>query len=139
VDFAVEQVADMRASPAVCAGEAAPKRVRRRTLTKVDRRGRLGRRIAELAAIYTAALGADELSPMRRLRVAEAAELKAVAELARGDYMRGDARGSLDDIVRLERRAEQAVKALGIIDAAKPKPPTLAEYLATKRNETAEA
>jgi hypothetical protein len=51
--------------------------------------------------------------------------------------MRGDARGSLDDIVRLERRAEQAVKALGIIDAAKPKPPTLAEYLAAKRTEAA--
>jgi hypothetical protein len=139
VDFAVEYDADSAPKLVARVGASAPKRVRRRTLTKVDRRGRLGRRIAELAAIYTAALGADELSPMRRLRVAEAAELKAVAELARGDYMRGDARGSLDDIVRLERRAEQAVKALGIIDAAKPKPPTLAEYLATKRNETAEA
>ena len=68
---------------------------------------------------------------MRRLMVAEAAELKAVAELARGDYMRGNARGSLDDIVRLERRAEQAVRALGIIEAKrKPRRSLLARLAA---------
>jgi len=90
-----------------------PRRCRRLTLTKVDKRFRLGRRIAELAAIFTSALPADEMTPMKRLRVDEAAQLKALAEKARGDYLR-DGAGGLDDILRIERKADQAVRALGI-------------------------
>ena len=59
---------------------------------------------------------------MKRLRIGEAAQLKALAELARGDYMR-DGAGSLDDIVRVERKASAAESALGIVErsaAAKP-------------------
>ena len=99
-------------------GSTAPKRDRRLTLTRIDRRGRLGKRIAELTEMFAAAVGEDA-TPMPRLRVEKAAQLTAIAELARGDFMR-DAKGTLDDIVRLERKADQAVRALGISDV-KPK------------------
>ncbi len=93
------------------AGNAVPKRSRAKLLTKVDRRSQLGKRIAELTAMFTAAVG--ELTPMRRLAVEKSAQLTAIAEQARGAFMR-DAVGTLDDIVRLERKADQAVRALGI-------------------------
>ena len=37
--------------------------------------------------------------------------MKALAEQARGNYLR-DGVGSLDNVVRIERRAEHAVRAL---------------------------
>jgi hypothetical protein len=109
-------------------GDNAPKRDRRLTLTKIDRRGRLGKRIAELTAMFAAAVGGEQ-TPMRKLKVEKAAELTALAELARGDFMR-DGKGTLDDIVRLEREADQAVRSLGITERdprAKPTSP-LAEH-----------
>jgi hypothetical protein len=105
-------------------GNAAPKRDRRRTLTKIDRRGRLGRRITELTDMFTAAVD-EEPTPMRKMKIQKAAELTAIAELARGDFMR-DGQGSLDDIVRLERKADQAIRAAGISEA-KPVKPELVE------------
>ena len=65
----------------------APKRSRAKLLTQVSRRTRLGKRIAELTAMFAAAVGA-ELTPMRKLKVDKAAQLTAIAELARGDFMR---------------------------------------------------
>ena len=105
-------------SPAQRRVIGSPKRVRRLTLTMVDTRGRLGKRIAELGVVFSAAVGGEQ-TPMRKLKVEKAAQLTAIAELARGAYMR-DAQGTLDDIVRLERKADQAVRALGIREA-KPK------------------
>ncbi len=109
----------------------APRRCRKRTLTKINSRTILGKRIAELTALFADAVKADEISPLLRLKIDEAAQLKALAELARGDYMR-DRRGTLDDIVRLERKADLAVKALGIVEG-KPRSPTLAEVLGMPR------
>jgi hypothetical protein len=113
------------------AAAGAPKRRRSRAirLAGVDRRTALGKRIAELTAVYLAALGgADALSPLKRLKVDEAAQLKALAELARGDYMR-DAKGCLDDIVRIERKAGAAERALGINEAkAAPVSPLAAHF-----------
>ncbi len=49
-------------------------------LTRVDRRTALGKRIAELKALYISACGgADALSPVKRLRIDEAAQLEALA------------------------------------------------------------
>jgi hypothetical protein len=110
-------------------GSPAPKRSRAKLLTKVDRRSQLGKRIVELTAMFTAAIG-GELTPMRRLSVDKAAQLTAIAEQARGAFMR-DGVGSLDDIVRLERKADQAIRALALVEH-KPKGPTLAEYLAKR-------
>ena len=62
--------------------------------------------------MFLAALG-GEPTPLKRMRVEKAAQLSAIAELARGDFMR-DGRGTLDDIVRCERKADQAIRALGL-------------------------
>ena len=98
----------------------APKRGDRRLrLTRVDKRSVAGQRIAELKALFKASLGDRPLTPMLAMRIAEASELKALAEKARGDYLRGGG-GNLDDTIRAERRADQAVRALGIGEA-KPK------------------
>lgn len=104
------------------------KRDRRRLLTKVDKRTAFGRRLAELKRLYIEALGGEaELSPIKRKRVEEAADLRATAEKARGDFMR-DGVGTLNDIVRTERAARSAERALGIVErAAKAK--TLADVL----------
>jgi hypothetical protein len=104
------------------------KRDRRRTLTRIDRRSRLGKRIDELTILFAGALG-GELSPVRKLRIERAAQLSALAEQARGDHMRNE---GTSDIVRLERAAAAAVRALGDLEA-KPKTPTLAELLASPR------
>jgi hypothetical protein len=115
-------------SPAHRPVAIAPKRDRRLTLTKIDKRGRLGKRVAELTAMFTDAVG-DEQTPMRKMKVEKAAQLTAIAELARGDFMR-DGHGTLDDIVRLERKADQAVRALGLTDAKPKSTSPLAEHFA---------
>ena len=76
--------------------------------------------------MFTAAAG-GELTPMRRLLIDKAAQLTAIAEKARGDFMR-DGVGTLDDLVRAERKADQAIRALGTLEE-KPRPPTLADLL----------
>lgn len=117
---------------------AKPRRSRAIVLTRVDRRTALGKRIAELTALYFAALGsAGVLSPMKRLKVDEAAQLKALAELARGDYLR-ECKGTLDDVVRIERKASAAERALGIVDRQPRKATSdLAEYLAARARKPA--
>lgn len=89
-----------------------PKRDRRLTLTKIDRRGRLGRRVAELQAIFTSAVN-GEITPLRRLKLERAAQMTALAELSRGDFMR-DGRGTLSDVILAERRAAAACRAVGV-------------------------
>jgi hypothetical protein len=118
---AAQLSADILPSQAQPLAAVAPKRDRRRRLTKVDRRSQLGKRIVELTAMFTAAVG-GELTPMRKLAVDKAAQLTAIAEKARGDFMR-EGLGTLDDIVRLERKADQAVRALNVNPEAKRKEP----------------
>jgi hypothetical protein len=117
-----------------------PRRSRAKRLTTVNRSTRLGKRIDELKALFTETLGEDALTPMRRMRIAEAAELKAGAEVERGKWMRGEARCDLDELVRLERKADQAVRALGIVERPPetPKPwEVLQAYLAARQEENA--
>jgi hypothetical protein len=54
---------------------------------------------ANLADLYTATLTAVgiELSQLRKMKIEEAAQLKSLAEKARGDFVR-DGVGSLDDV-----------------------------------------
>jgi hypothetical protein len=116
-------------SPRQVTDPAAPRRCRTKKLTSVNRSTRLGKRIDELRALYEAAFPAGELSPMRRERIGEAAQLKAMAEAERGAWMRGEARCDLDELIRLERRAVAAVKALGIVEETRArKPSPLAEH-----------
>ena len=131
VDFGQTQAMGHSATPAPLGcrpdDSASPKRDRRLTLTRIDKRGRLGKRIVELTAIFAAAVG-GELTPMHRLKIQRAAELGALAELARGAYLRGEG-GDLHEVIRAERKADQATRALGISEA-KPKGPSLLARLA---------
>lgn len=113
-------------------GTPAPRRDRRLTLTRVSRRTRMGKRIGELTALFASAFSAADMTPMRRERIAEAAQLKAMAEAERGAWMRGEAKCDLDELVRLERRAVAAVKALGISEATLERKLSVPEYLALR-------
>jgi hypothetical protein len=93
-------------------GEVRPKRSRKRTLTRVNKRSPAGKRVAELKALFTDAVGGD-LTPMRRFKVETAAETVAIAELMRGAILRGEG-GNMDEVVRCERRAAAAARAIGI-------------------------
>jgi hypothetical protein len=108
-----------------------PKRSRAQRLTFVNRSTRLGKRIDELKALFESAIPAGELTPLKREQLSEAAQKKALAEAERGARMRGEARSDLDELVRLERAAVAAVKALGIVEE-RPRQVTLAHYLAAK-------
>jgi hypothetical protein len=89
----------------------------------LDQRTRVARRINELVAIYSEALGGN-LSPMQTQRVDEAASLQAVSELVREKYLGG---GNIapDDVVRAARVAGLAVKRLGIKPGEKAAPSPL--------------
>jgi hypothetical protein len=122
---------DRNATVAPKAATAAPKpnRSRAKLARRLDQRTAQYRRIVELAAIFTAAKGDEALSPMMQLKIAEAAELKAIAEAASAAYLR-DASGTLDDLVRVTRRADLSIRRLGIVEG-KPAPVSpLADYLA---------
>jgi hypothetical protein len=108
------------------------KRSRRRlALRPIDRRTQAGRRIGELRQVFTAALvdAGVELTPMRRLKVEQASAALATAELARARYMRDGETGGkvLDELLRAERRADAAVKRLGLpYERPVPAPPASA-------------
>jgi hypothetical protein len=99
---------------------------------RVGHSTRLGRRIDELIVLFTAAVPAEGLTKLRREKILEAAQCKALAEAERGVWMRGEARCSLDELVRLERRADAAVRALGLVERAPQNTPSLQEYVAQK-------
>jgi hypothetical protein len=93
-------------------GIARPKRDRRQTLTKVDRRSVIGRRVYELKELFTSAAG-GELTGLRAMKIGIAAETVALAEAARGALLRSEG-GNLDEVIRLERRAAAACRAIGV-------------------------
>ena len=113
-------------------GAPAPKRERRQLLTKIDGRLPLGKRIKRLVSLFEAAFPAEALTPLKREQIATAAQLQAMAEEERGKWMRGEAQCDLDELVRLERRADQAVRKLDL-EETRARPPTIGEYLAARK------
>jgi len=99
-------------------------------LVRLDGRTRVARRVAALRRVFGDAVGI--VTPVVAVRINDAAHLQAIAERSRERFLADDAGVSADDLVRLERKAEAAVKALGIGRAVKPQGPTLAEYLRAK-------
>jgi hypothetical protein len=90
------------------------RQARFRKLTDMDGRTRSGRRARELARQFEAALGgADALSDGQRLAVARAATLTAISEDKRMRVLAGE-HVLLNDLVRVERLAQQAVRNLGL-------------------------
>lgn len=103
-------------------------------LVSVSKRGRVGRRLAEIEAQFIDAMGGEAgLSPVQRERASTAAQLAVAAELARDRFLNGDGTITADDLVRMGNQARIAERALRIPEK-KPAQNTdaLAAYLAAK-------
>ena len=105
------------------------KRKRRYLRPRIDRRNRTGRRIVELTKTFKASIGGRPLTPLLEIRIAEAAELLAIAEEARAAWLRGDG-DRLEAVATMERHAAAAVKALPLVDASSRAEPSWIAELA---------
>jgi hypothetical protein len=86
----------------------------------LDGRTGLARRIAELVASFTDALGVPpgaSLDNLRRDAVERAAELQAMSENLRRGRLNGDTSVSPEAIVKAENLADRARRSLRISDA----------------------
>jgi hypothetical protein len=116
--------------------ESAPSRMQRRRsryrkVDELDLRTRAGRRARELICQFETALGGT-ITDGQRLAVHRAALLTSLAEDKRARSLAGEPI-NLDDLVRIDRLAMQAVRLLGIDLVGQSKSgPSLAEYLASK-------
>src|SRR6516225_8329771 len=113
--------AEMRTQP----GRIRQRQARYRNVTDIDGRTRSGRRARELARQFEAAIGGD-VTDNQRLAIGRAATLTAVAEDRRMRALAGEP-VLLDDLVRVERLAMQAVRNLGLDKRREPSGPTLAQ------------
>jgi hypothetical protein len=96
-------------------------RVTKRELTDVDKRSIMWKRIVELRKVFTDAIlsaGLD-MSPVRAMRLETAAQSVALAEVARGKFLRGET-VDLSAVISAERRGDMAMKRLGLNDAPRP-------------------
>jgi hypothetical protein len=99
---------------------------------RIDGRSAAAKRAKRLTAEYVAALGgSDAVDPVMLAKVRRAAELVVVAECARAKAMQGDA--VLDDMVRVDRLADLAVRRLGLDRKPASPVPSLAEYVANRK------
>jgi len=106
------------------------KRRRPRPGRPFDKRTRTGRRTAELAVHFRARLGvADAGDPLLLAQIEHAARLVALSEAASARALRADPDISLDDVVRLQRLADQSVRRLRLDRHKPPSAPGLADYL----------
>jgi hypothetical protein len=79
----------------------------------LDQRTRAATRARKLAAEFEAELGGD-LTTAMHIAIERAAALTVVAEDARARRLAGDLTITLDDLVRTDRAAAAAVRALGL-------------------------
>jgi hypothetical protein len=119
-----------------------PAKDRRRTrpIAPFDKRTRTGRRASELAKVYAACIGESANDPITETAIRRASELRALSEALRARALRGDEMVSADDIVRVERLAEQAERALRLDqrERERERVPSLADYLKQQHAPTAE-
>jgi hypothetical protein len=91
----------------------------------LDQRTRAAVQARKLAAEFEAELGGNVTTAMR-IAIDRAATLTIVAEDARARRLAGDLDITLDDLVRTDRAAAAAVRALGLDHGRKPSnPPAL--------------
>jgi hypothetical protein len=98
-------------------------------LYHLDRRTSAARRADRLIAAFKADLGGD-VTPTILTQIERAAVLTAVAEDARARRLAGDLTITLDDLVRVDRLAAAATRALGIGQKRVPVHVPLRERLA---------
>lgn len=123
-------------------GPTAPSQRSRRTnvpLSAHNRHTARGRRVADLAGAYAAALGSPDDVGLQA-QIVGAAELQVIAEETRAAALANPGSIDLDAIVRLENAAHRAVTRLGIKPGAPPAPktPTIEDYKARKAAERAQ-
>ena len=96
----------------------------------------LGRRATKLASIYRERLGltADDADPVLLDAVERAARLTALAEDASARAVRGDPQITLDDVVRLQRVSDLAVRRLHLDKHRKSETVGLSDYLAQREH-----
>jgi hypothetical protein len=99
----------------------------------LDGRTRAAARARKLAADFEAQIGGTITTAMR-IAIERAATLVVVAEDSRARRLSGDSTVLLDDLVRIDRLAAQAVRNLGINVEKKPQRQTLADYLRAKHD-----
>jgi hypothetical protein len=111
----------MHAEAAEIASRSTPK-MRLIAVRHLDGRTRAATKARKLAASFEAALAkAGEVTAATHIAIERAAALVVVAEDARARRLGGDMTVTLDDLVRVDRVAAQALRALGI--SVKPEPP----------------
>lgn len=94
-----------------------------------DERTRAGRRVVQLTGHFRQRIGSAADDPVLAAAVARAAQLQALAEAARARALRADPKTTLDDVVRLSRLADLAIRALRLDRHNVPRVPSLSEYL----------
>jgi hypothetical protein len=96
-----------------------------------DKRGGAGRRAHALTKHFRQRLGPIAEDPVTAGAIERAAQLQALAEEACARALRADPKVTLDDVVRLNRLAEHAVRALRL-DRRNTQQPTLSDYLRSR-------
>jgi hypothetical protein len=97
-----------------------------------DKRTGAGRRAHALTNHFRQRLGSIADDPVTATAIERAAQLQALAEEARARALRSDPKVTLDDVVRLNRLAEHAVRALHLDRHNMKQQPSLADYLAAR-------
>jgi hypothetical protein len=130
MEMPAEGVSGTRAAP------TKPKRNQRRARVQIDKRFAIGRHI-KLEATYAERVGLDKTDPdpMLRAAVQKAAMLATLAEDAAAKATRADPKVSLDDVIRLGRMADLAVRRLRLDQRNNTKQATLSSYLAARGGE----
>jgi hypothetical protein len=124
VGVPVESATGTRSAP------AKPKPNKRRAHVQIDKRFAIGRRIKELAATFRERVGPDaDQDPVLLAAVEKAARLTALAEDAAARATRADPKITLDDVVRLTRLADHAVRRLNLDRHNKAQVPSIAGLL----------
>jgi hypothetical protein len=116
---------------------AKPKPNKRRAHVRIDKRFAIGRRFKELALTFRARLGLEaDPDPLLLTAIERAATLQALAEDAAARALRADPKVAYDDVVRLSRLADHAVRRLHLDRRnATQKQPSLPDYLAARGGE----
>ena len=98
-----------------------------------DKRTGAGRRAHVLTNYFRQRLGAIAEDLAMAGAIERAAQLQALAEAARARALRADPKVTLDDVVRLSRLAEHAVRALHLDQRnTTQKQPSLSDYLRSR-------
>ncbi len=102
--------------------------------TALDGRTRAARRVAAIAADLLTTLGAEP-DRATMLRIRRCAELLATAESLRAKALEGEADcNTIAAIVKIENAASRCLRELGLNEPRQAPTPTLAQYLAARRD-----